>query len=74
MTATEEARVAEDTGHGADIIRSRFRAMAEGRISQEEISQLSEAQINAFLTISDPDQWPTAIAHLKKYVTDETVA
>jgi hypothetical protein len=74
MTATKEASVAEDTGQGASIIRSRFRAIGEGRILQEDISHLNEAQINAFLTISDPDQWPAAIAHLKKYVADETVA
>ncbi len=57
-----------------DIIKSRFRIMGEGKIPQEEISRLNEEQINAFLTLSDTDRWPPAIAHLKKYVADDTVA
>lgn len=63
-----------ETGGNGDIIKSRFRTMGEGIIPQEDISHLSEAHIRAFLTISDPDQWPPEIAHLKKYVADETVA
>lgn len=58
----------------ARIIKSRFRMMGEGEIDQSDISRLSDASIRAFLTISDPERWPSEIDHLKKYVRGETVA
>lgn len=70
----EEANVTEEMENNAQIIKSRFRMMGEGKIDQSDISHLSEASIRAFLTISDPDGWPSGIAHLKKYVAEETVA
>ncbi len=63
-----------ERGGTSGIIKSRFRMIGEGTIDQEDISHLSEDNIRAFLTISDPDGWPAEITHLKKYITDETVA
>lgn len=63
-----------ESGETGGIIKSRFRIMGEGKIPQSEISHLSESHIRAFLTISDPSRWPPEIAHLKQYVSDETVA
>ncbi len=63
-----------ESGETNGIIKSRFRIMGEGKIPQSEISHLAESHIRAFLTISDPDRWPSEIAHLKKYVVDESVA
>ena len=54
-----------------DTIPSRFRTMAEGIISQEELENINAYQLKIFLTESDPNKWPPEIHHLKKYVREK---
>ncbi|MGD2150838.1 MAG: hypothetical protein PVJ06_04485 [Desulfobacterales bacterium] len=51
-------------------IPSRFRMMAVGTISQEELKNINTHQLKIFLTESDPNNWPPEIYHLKKYVRE----
>ena len=52
-------------------IPSRFRMMAEGKISQEDLKSIDALQLKIFLTESDPNKWPPEIFHLKKYVREK---
>ena len=52
-------------------IPSRFRMMAEGKISQEDLKNIDALQLKIFLTESDPNKWPPEIFHLKKYVREK---
>jgi hypothetical protein len=52
-------------------IPSRFRMMAQGEISQEDLENIDAKQLKIFLTESDPSKWPTEILHLKKYVREK---
>jgi len=56
------------------IIKSRFRMMGEGTIPKNEIENLKEEHLKIFLTESDPKKWPPNLAHLKKYVPENSVA
>jgi len=52
-------------------IPSRFRLMAVGAISQEELKNINTHQLKIFLTELDPKNWPPEIYHLKKYVREK---
>jgi hypothetical protein len=52
-------------------IPSRFRMMALGTISQEDLKNINTHELKIFLTESDPNKWPPEIYHLEKYVRDK---
>jgi hypothetical protein len=52
-------------------IPSRFRMIAEGAITQEDLKNINSHQLKIFLTESDPNRWPPEILHLKKYVQEK---
>jgi hypothetical protein len=54
-----------------DTIPSRFRMMAVGTISQEDLKNINTHELKIFLTESDPNKWPSEIHHLKKYVREK---
>jgi hypothetical protein len=63
-----------DKKDSGDIIKSRFTMMGEGVIPKEELAGLTELELKIFLTEPDPDNWPFELAHLKKYVPEDTAA
>ncbi len=64
----------EEKKSSPKIIKSRFNMIAEGVIPQEAFENLQEKHVKIFLTEPDPKKWPPELAHLKKYVPEDTVA
>ena len=56
------------------IIKSRFAMMGDGVIPRHELEDLTEVQLKIFLTEPDPGRWPPELAHLRKYVPEDTAA
>jgi hypothetical protein len=48
--------------------------MGEGVIPRRELEDLTELQLKIFLTEPDPEKWPPELAHLRKYVPEDTAA
>jgi hypothetical protein len=67
-------KMEENQNKSSATIPTRFRLIAEGVISQKELRNLTQDQVKIFLTESDPNKWPVAIMHLKKYVRQKTDA
>ena len=54
----------------SDIIKSRFRMMAEQVIPREALEHLCEEHVKTFLCEPNPDKWPPELSHLKEYVQE----
>ena len=55
-------------------IMPRLLKIGEEELPREEFSHLEGIHLKIFLTVEDHNEWPPEMAHLKKYILDESDA